>query len=348
MLRPERSLLILISLVLAAPAAWAVTYVVRSGETLSEIASLKIPGRIWGKKGSLARLISLNPHLAHPDRIQPGQEIELGELVSEFTPTPNRKIAAVESTPDDTQLKNVYISTGTSSLTPPPGVSDSGIQFARHSELALRPQAFFTRLDGVDKTNGAAALVFSDQNYGIGLDWRQMWSESLETFVTLDFRHITMRSVRVGQALQGTSQTNSQMGGGLTWRLGENWELGAGFFMAQELFFDSSSAGIVRIDAVPVIEPEAHARYAWILPRPLGAGFEATARALLPTSTGAYATQLGSAYSGRVYLEQQLKSFGLKAALYYERASYSSVISGQVRSDVGLQFQAAWTIGEMK
>ena len=58
--------------------AWAEGYIVKRDDTLSGIARAHFGKPIYGNRGSLARLLALNPkHSASPDAIYPGQRIEL-------------------------------------------------------------------------------------------------------------------------------------------------------------------------------------------------------------------------------------------------------------------------------
>ncbi len=66
---------------LISQSAWAGTYTVKSGDTLSEIIYEQIGEPIYGKKGNLKKILALNPILiTKPDRLRPGQIIELGNL----------------------------------------------------------------------------------------------------------------------------------------------------------------------------------------------------------------------------------------------------------------------------
>jgi LysM repeat protein len=69
------------TLLVTAPAAWAETYLVRPGDTLSAIARQTWAGPIYGDKGSLAKLLTANPDLSSESVIHPGQKLTLGARV---------------------------------------------------------------------------------------------------------------------------------------------------------------------------------------------------------------------------------------------------------------------------
>lgn len=60
--------------------AWAITYVVGKGDALSKIAKQYYPSeRVYGKNGSLNKVLAANPSIKNPDLIFPGQALEVGE-----------------------------------------------------------------------------------------------------------------------------------------------------------------------------------------------------------------------------------------------------------------------------
>ncbi len=70
--------------------AWAYTYVVKKGDVLSRVVHELVPGQVWGKHGSIKKVIALNPHVKNPDFIFPGDKIKIEaveNIVSEETNT---------------------------------------------------------------------------------------------------------------------------------------------------------------------------------------------------------------------------------------------------------------------
>lgn len=91
--------------------AWAVTYVVRKGEVLSEIIYRDIPGRIYGKNGNLAKILQLNPEIKDPNKIVDGQKINFGNLLATLGVVPDtgaettRTLASDPVNPEATEAK---------------------------------------------------------------------------------------------------------------------------------------------------------------------------------------------------------------------------------------------------
>lgn len=84
-----------------ATSAWAGSYTVRRGDTLSKIAQRELGGPIYGSDGSLSRLAELNPVLmSRPDFLKPGQTIDLGDdrgaLAAKTEAMPEAKTEASE------------------------------------------------------------------------------------------------------------------------------------------------------------------------------------------------------------------------------------------------------------
>jgi hypothetical protein len=67
------SLLCLLSMSLAS----ASDYTIKKGDTLSKIALLSFGNPVYGRKGSLAKVLKMNPHIKNMHRIWSGQHLNL-------------------------------------------------------------------------------------------------------------------------------------------------------------------------------------------------------------------------------------------------------------------------------
>lgn len=77
--------LTLLAFLLQTP-AWAKTYNVKKGDTLSHIAAREFGRPIYGPKGSLQKLLQKNPEINNPDRIRPAQVIRLSDELADQSP----------------------------------------------------------------------------------------------------------------------------------------------------------------------------------------------------------------------------------------------------------------------
>ena len=77
--------------ILAVPSAFAILYTVKKGDVLSKIAQSHIEGPVYGKSGSLNRILKQNASIKDPNVLYAGQTIELEDLArfpAKETPTP--------------------------------------------------------------------------------------------------------------------------------------------------------------------------------------------------------------------------------------------------------------------
>ena len=64
-----------ISTFLACSLTFADVYVVRPGDTASDILFKNVEGRIYGRNGNLLKLLEHNPHIGDPNNIVPGETL---------------------------------------------------------------------------------------------------------------------------------------------------------------------------------------------------------------------------------------------------------------------------------
>ena len=131
-------------------------HIVKPGEIFSRIARRHFGKPTYSKHGALAKLIALNPDLENIDFLKPGQRIRLTEELS-------RPIAA--ETPTDEVL-----------------VNSNDLIFKKYSQIVIHPGFKFVRIDAVDKTTDADALLLSKSFLEFPISWQQIWSKNVATF----------------------------------------------------------------------------------------------------------------------------------------------------------------------
>ena len=101
----------------AVPTAWALNYVVQSGDSLSVVAQKYFHGKVYGRHGSLAKLIQQNPQFAaNPDKIYVGQTVTVPtETQSDLTPVAQNTVA-----PSVAEAPATPVTTAIDAAPPPP------------------------------------------------------------------------------------------------------------------------------------------------------------------------------------------------------------------------------------
>jgi LysM repeat protein len=142
--------------------ALAFHYNVKKGDNLSTIAAAHYPGGIYGNKGNLKKIISLNPLIKNSDFIYPGQILKLDkvdpEVFAEASSKSNKKL--VENVQDRGPAEE-----GAQISAPPLSV------FIPFSTLSVLPKIKYQRISGTDNTNKTTAKIYSNESIGIDLDW---------------------------------------------------------------------------------------------------------------------------------------------------------------------------------
>ena len=153
---------------------------IQKEDTISEALEHFFPNhlwRFWGKKGSIAKVIRLNPHLSDVNSIRPGSVVDIGDLAERQVGT------NVNSTPLHAPRSNRTIATEPDPKSTPnshlPSVN------TRYGILSLTPEFSFSKIDSIDKTNGSSATYLSNFTPGLKLGWAHHWNDRFQTSLTL-------------------------------------------------------------------------------------------------------------------------------------------------------------------
>jgi hypothetical protein len=324
--------------------AFALTYVVKKGDTLSGIAGQTLHGKIYGETGGLKKLVLLNPDLKNPDLIFPGDKINLSEddyVLAEASAGlagANRRPAEIEFEKAADQSLEVV---------KPEAIAPSQEEKEGYSLLETNPRFFYTRIDGIEPDNGSTGKLLSKLNYGISGSWRQLWSESFESYVTLGVTRFNLTSA-TNRMLENSKQTLADLEAGVRWHLTDKtvmlFSLGAG----DEIFYRASSTSVVTIDSVMVPKLNFGLTQDLITKKPFTLGAELKLTGLSPTSTDSYSVKTGWAYQGRLFVKQEPKSSSLtlSTGVFYGARHQNTSYVNQKRTDVGIDFGLSWSFGK--
>gem|GEM_PF-2078519 len=118
----------------AVPTAWALNYVVQSGDSLSIVAHRYLHGKVYGRHGSLAQLIQQNPQFAaNPDKIYVGQTVTVpAKAQSDLTPVAQNTVA-----PSVAEAPATHITTAIDAVPPPSARSALPDESTNRNPVAL-------------------------------------------------------------------------------------------------------------------------------------------------------------------------------------------------------------------
>jgi hypothetical protein len=179
--------------------AYPQTHTVVEGETLSEILHKNAVTPIYGNRGSLKKVIELNPHIVSPHSIYPEQVIILKPKEDEL----NRSISEV--------------------------VNVDHVSLGKASSLRVNSEFGFARLD-TDLSGGTSASALSGIGTGFDVEWSVPFSDkaNLHLFaghMSYDF------SVSSNKSLSGKTSAITRFGFGADYKLWDSigLDFGIGF-----------------------------------------------------------------------------------------------------------------------
>ena len=199
----------------------AASYVIKRGDTLSGIAHRNFSGKVYGKNGSLAKILDLNPQIKNPNLIFVGQSIELENAI------PTQQMANVPQVLE--QAKQPQSKTDEFKDRLPAEES-----WTEQTYLRLSPVFGYRRMDSTIGSSSATAL--SNLGYGLNLDWQQRWDDTNTWRTSLGLKAMSYKfEVSDNKTLSDANQIYSKL-----------YLIGAHHYGATKDHFLSASVGVDR------------------------------------------------------------------------------------------------------
>jgi hypothetical protein len=167
--------LALLAALIQSTAAYAGTYTVKEGDTLSQIAGRELSRPIYGAKGSLQKILERNQEIKDPNRIHPGQVIRLSD------DTTAEQSAASTLDQDVPLTSEAPVSPATSEISAPASAPAETARYGWRLGLGLSKD----ELDGV----------------GHGRSFRTTQDSGLQTRIDLDAYYKPTADSRIGLSL---------------------------------------------------------------------------------------------------------------------------------------------------
>ncbi|MGE3261019.1 MAG: LysM peptidoglycan-binding domain-containing protein [Bacteriovoracia bacterium] len=314
-------------------------HVVERGDALSSIAKRYLGSPVWrGRKGTLAKLLRLNPEIGNPDKIYLYQRIRVAEGFAQavkvnIAPAKARPPAAKNETKRESKREIASLS---------PSQAEG---FAPVSHLRLSAGFEYFRIDASDRSSGGSAIILSQMSPSLNAGWYLDWSSEWSTVMSLKYRRdrlfpIDSNSKTIQQ--DGASSFGFQMGVERSW----NKNSMSGFFLGREdrLFVRALNAQTLVLDRVGV--PSAAFRHKQTLVRGKGAsaGVGASGGVLFGGGGPTNQTQTGWTGRGSAFLEHQLTSVMIRGELFFEQSYQGSSIVKQKTSTMGASIGFSWRL----
>lgn len=324
-------------LTLVSPLVFAITYIVKKGDTLSEIAHKNYSGSVYGKNGSLQKLLNLNPHIKDKNFIKIGKLINLGDFENE------RGLASEQVNITVAEKPNVIPPVIESKIENKPQEKISNNKNYL-STVTIAPIVFFTRIDSTDIATNAKALLISNINYGVKFNWEQNWSDDTSTYQELKTAQLSFTdNLTSSTIIENKNVSVSGIGIGANFNRTNSISWGAKVNYGQEIYArGKSSSNSVILDSVSVPAASIYARFKLANRGPFALSADLEAKSLLAAETSNYTTSTGTGYVGKLGFSQDKEKYKMGCDLFYKQQQQDSSIMQAIRKDIGLELYFRW------
>jgi len=259
-------------------------YIVKLGDTLSGILKNQGYPSIYGKKGSLAATLRLNPGMvsSNGDLIHPGEKIALPEL---------KTVEKMASAP---------VSTDRDPASEPSETDETS------SDFSVGLGMDFFRIDATDLSSGSKSVILSTLSPSIQLGWVLHWNSETSFLAEADFERYQLQAPKDATF----DHLNGVRGGfsfGVAQRFFDRFESTFSFGLRERLFFHASSLTELAVDQQMIASPMISLRYAVFSKPNAEVGVRGSAGWLMPASNSYYDVKSGIHGALGVYLNRTPK-----------------------------------------
>ena len=303
--------------------AVAETYIVKPGDVLTKILLVKKLKPIYGKSGTLGKVIQLNNELKGTEGnvIYPGMSLNLDinntnqinntelESKEEIAQSPflpaYEKVADVNLLPAQEQKREVANDTALS-----------------RSDLSLLGLSEFSRVKSTDSTSGGGATFLSDASRGFKFSWGQNWSESLRS--SLSFQSINVKiqdSSSAAKTLINKSHTLTQYQFGADYRYSPELKLINSINYGESLVSRSINSTTISLEKFLAPTISTGIDYKLYQVDELALRGLISLRAVLPSKQESYDSKLSLGKKLGIGLSDKLGAFKIEGEFYYQNTN---------------------------
>jgi hypothetical protein len=317
------------------------TYAVRPGDTLSTIAQkeLDAPSTVYGPQGRIAALVKLNPQIHDPNRIFPGDVIQLSEDLPRAPAAENKPIITPTVTPTVTPAVAAPTPPALAPppLAPPPAVVAEAkpAELPHDLHLGVHVSQVYSSMNAIDYATDAHATLVSDLMTEVGVNVQQVFDERHEVGLAVSWLRNSYAAPKTGETLASAPTTKS-IEGSYRYALAPQWHLDFAAGIEQSLFVRAESIGHYVFDVPQIPFARFGAEYLFLRQARREAGVRAFATGLGHASTSGQEISTGHAFSAEAFLRQTRGDFYLHEGLFFSQTLQNSNLVEEKLTSFGL------------
>lgn len=328
-----RALLVVSFILFESSPAWSnesCTYRVQKNDTISEILYRLNLRPIYGRQGTLAQVLDLNPtKKINSHTILPGEKLRLPgsdcnrlaqtkpasqreALVSNQAPLPKtmpeRGPSSVESTPE---------STGAVALK-----SEEATSSREASGIRLSVGGTYTSIEATDSQSGTVGRLSTSLSPRLEAAWTQFWSETWQSEFFFHWTQYNFEEVP-GKTVSGAQQSTSGLGFALNHKMTDQLSLSSSLSLSDRIFYRTVASDVFALEKISA--PRWDLKGQWALKRSqlFELGLEGAVFTNSTASKGTYSVSGSFGQGAGLYLSEKRKNFLLQGHLFYQADSYS-------------------------
>lgn len=285
---------------------WAATaYVVEQGDTVSNVLYKRGLKPLYGRNGSVAQIVVLNPSLSPlASVIKPGQIIYLPDGTRKLTDdTFKRELSSIEETLAS-QVVEVKPKSDAEYGSPISSVKPR----KPSSQAQVKLGAGYYALNGVDPSNGSRARLLSKLSSTLDGAWEQNWSDTVKSKIFIGLRSVSLQPEMRGIRLFNSSLLTSEIGLGVGGRLIPDLEWSIDLRVLEALFYRGVAEGGLELNQAPLLAVRPQLTWTLIRRSPLSLAALAAGDVLGSSRFADYTINAGYGYRVGLRLQQDFES----------------------------------------
>ncbi len=320
----------------AAPVGLARTYTVKRGDSLSKVSAQHVATPVYGKSGSMQRVLERNRSIKNPNRIYTGQELELPEPPAAVAETPPVEPAPAPAPAVEVLPATPVTTAGTDGAAAPR--SDDTL----HAGVLLYDSKVSSRHDG----GAYDTTAHSNPQYGVLLGWNHRFTSAVAVTASTAVRKASF-SAAEGERLTAFNETLLGFGLALDYAATNDLTVSVAAGVAEQPFLYRRANTELAWDGVYVDTYGLKLDYAVVNGPQWRLGLGGSADLARAAQGSGFAVEQGLVYGGGVALAYHVsQAYSWEGRIFYDRRAQDTADARQRTDESGAYMGLQYRIGE--